>query len=203
MLNFAHCLFRLEDRESDALVAYESFVRTQSDKPFLKIQAIVLANMCVLLCILSRNDEAENIMQQIELEEQAAAEAFPDEPTFHLCIVNLVIGTLYCVRNNYAFGILRIIKAFEPFERRLGPTTWLYAKRCFVSLFEKLARHLLVLDEATHLEVLKFFDNAELYGKKVSTNLDTFKENAPKPPMDKVSYDARLLKYHWLQVFGS
>lgn len=24
---------------------------------------------------------------------------------YHLCIVNLVIGTLYCAKNNYEFGI--------------------------------------------------------------------------------------------------
>ena len=37
----------------------------------------------------------------------------PDKPTFHLCIVNLVIGTLYCAKGNYEFGISRIMKSLE------------------------------------------------------------------------------------------
>ena len=28
----------------------------------------------------------------------------PDKPSFHLCIVNLVIGTLYCAKGNFEFG---------------------------------------------------------------------------------------------------
>lgn len=30
---------------------------------------------------------------------------------YHLCIVNLVIGTLYCSKLNYKFGISRIMKS--------------------------------------------------------------------------------------------
>jgi len=30
---------------------------------------------------------------------------------FHLCIINLVIGTLYCSKGNYEFGVSRVIKS--------------------------------------------------------------------------------------------
>jgi tetratricopeptide repeat protein 30 len=46
-----------------------------------------------------------------------------------LCIINLVIGTLYCSKGNYEFGISRVIKAMEPYHTKLGTDTWFYAKR--------------------------------------------------------------------------
>jgi tetratricopeptide repeat protein 30 len=35
-------------------------------------------------------------MRQVEREEERAAAAVPDKQCFHLCIINMVIGTLYC-----------------------------------------------------------------------------------------------------------
>lgn len=35
---------------------------------------------------------------QIEKEEEKVAQQYPDKQCFHLCIVNLVIGTLYCAK---------------------------------------------------------------------------------------------------------
>lgn len=48
----------------------------------------------------------------------------PDKHSFHLCIVNLVIGTLYCAKGNFEFGISRIIKSLEPYDKKLGTDTW-------------------------------------------------------------------------------
>lgn len=53
---------------------------------------------------------------------------------YHLCIVNLVIGTLYCSKTNYDFGVGRIIKSLEPLQKKLNTDTWFYAKRCFLAL---------------------------------------------------------------------
>ena len=38
--------------------------------------------------------------------------------------MNLVIGTLYCGKGNFEFGISRIIKSLEPYEKKLGTDTW-------------------------------------------------------------------------------
>lgn len=38
---------------------------------------------------------------------------------YHLCIVNLVIGTLYCSKNNYDFGVGRIVKSLEPIQKKV------------------------------------------------------------------------------------
>ena len=45
--------------------------------------------------------QAEEIMRKIEKEEEILSYDDPDRKTFHLCIVNLVIGTLYCAKGNY------------------------------------------------------------------------------------------------------
>lgn len=34
------------------------------------------------------------------------------------------------------FGISRVIKSLEPYDKRLGWETWAYTKRCFLALIE-------------------------------------------------------------------
>ena len=75
----------------------------------LKVPAIVLANLCVAYIMTSQNEEAEELMRRVEKEEER--EADPDKQMFHLCIINLVIGTLYCAKGNFEFGIGRVMKA--------------------------------------------------------------------------------------------
>jgi tetratricopeptide repeat protein 30 len=43
-------------------------------------------------------------MQHVEREEEAAAAADSDSLQLHLCIINLVIGTLYC--SKVQWGVL-------------------------------------------------------------------------------------------------
>jgi len=81
----------------------------------LNITAIVLANLCVSYIMTSQNAEAEEMMKYVEKEEDRIAIEDPKRQLFHLCIVNLVIGTLYCTKGNYNFGISRIVKSLEPF----------------------------------------------------------------------------------------
>lgn len=76
----------------------------------LDVTAIVLANLCVSYIMTSQNEEAEELMRKIEKEEERQNFTDPDKQCFHLCIVNLVIGTLYCAKGNFEFGISRIIK---------------------------------------------------------------------------------------------
>lgn len=81
--------------------------------------AIVLANLCVSYIMTSQNEEAEDLMRRIEKEEERVAFEDPNRRTYHLCIVNLVIGTLYCSKGNYEFGISRIMKSLEPFNKKV------------------------------------------------------------------------------------
>ncbi len=79
------------------------------------ITAIVLANLCVSYIMTSQNADAEELMKCVEKEEDQIAMEEPTKQVFHLCIVNLVIGTLYCAKGNFNFGISRIVKSLEPF----------------------------------------------------------------------------------------
>lgn len=84
--------------------------------------------------------QAEELMRKLEKEEEELAYEDPDGKVFHLCIVNLVIGTLYCAKGNFQFGISRVIKSLEPYDKRLGWETWSYTKRCFLALIEGMVR---------------------------------------------------------------
>jgi tetratricopeptide repeat protein 30 len=75
--------------------------------------------------------------------------------------VNLVIGTLYCSKNNYEFGISRIVKSLEPYNKKLNTDTWYYAKKCFLSLIETLAKHMIILKDTSLSEILDFLDAAD------------------------------------------
>lgn len=88
-------------------------------------------------------------------------------PYYHMCIVNLVIGTLYCAKGNFEFGITRVIKSLEPYDRKLSTDTWYYAKRCLLALVETLAKRMLLLRDALMHEILDFLDAAELHGARI------------------------------------
>ncbi|KAI8836789.1 hypothetical protein BJ741DRAFT_605193 [Chytriomyces cf. hyalinus JEL632] len=170
-LNVAHVLFMQESKYKEAVSFYEPIVKKHYEN-ILDITAIVLANLCVAYIMTSQNEDAEELMRKIEKEEERVAYEDPSKRTYHLCIVNLVIGTLYCAKGNYEFGISRIIKSLEPFNKKLGTDTWYYAKRCFASLFETLAKHMIVLKDSVFAEILAFFDACELHGRTIPIVID-------------------------------
>ena len=160
----------------------------------------------------SQNEDAEDLMRRIEKEEELVVLQDPSKRTFHLCIVNLVIGTLYCSKGNFEFGISRIIKAMEPFNKKLGTDTWYYAKRCFASLYETLAKHTLVLKDSIFQEILDFFDACEMYGRSIPVVVDPLSPNAQYSPTAQsqmyyesattVATESRLLKSLFLTLYS-
>lgn len=195
-LNVAHVFFMQDQKFRDAIRYYEPIVRKQMDD-LLSITAIVLANLCVSYIMTSQNAEAEELMKCLEKEEERIALEEPNRQVFHLCIVNLVIGTLYCAKGNYTFGVARIIKSLEPYNKKLGTDTWYYAKRCFMSLLETLAKHMLVLPDNAFNEILNFLDAVEIHGKGIKTVIDILEENDEKRT---VAYEAKLLKRMFLRL---
>jgi tetratricopeptide repeat protein 30 len=127
----------------------------------LNVSPIVLANLCVTYIMTSLNEEAEELMRKIEREEDHASMENPEKKLFHLCIVNLVIGTLYCAKGNYEFGISRVMKSLEPYQKKLGTDTWFYTKRCFLALFENMAKHLILLKDSFIGEIIQFLTHCE------------------------------------------
>ena len=109
-LNVAHTFFMQENKFKDAIRYYEPIVKRHADD-LLTVTAIVLANLCVAYIMTSQNVEAEELMKLIEKEEEKIIYAEPTKQVYHLCIVNLVIGTLYCSKGNFEFGISRVMKS--------------------------------------------------------------------------------------------
>lgn len=200
-LNVAHVLFMQENKYKEAASFYEPIVKKQYDS-ILNVSAVVLANLCVSYIMTSQNEEAEDIMRKIEKEEEHQIFEDPEKKFFHLCIVNLVIGTLYCAKGNYEFGISRVLKSLEPFNKRLGTDTWFYAKRCFLSFLENLAKHLIVVKDNTIKDCLTFLEGCETHGRRVSTVIESpFQEDdANAKAKHTVTYEARLLRYMFYKM---
>lgn len=85
--------------------------------------------------------------------------------------MNLVIGTLYCSKGNFDFGIRLIIKSLEPVKDKLGTDTWYYTKRCLLALVEKIVKRSYVLDEGLYAHIIIFLDEANQVGKNITTVL--------------------------------
>lgn len=199
-LNVAHVLFMQEGKYREAIGFYEPIVRRSYDA-ILGISAIVLANLCVAYIMTSQNDKAEELMKKIEREEENLAYEDPDRKMFHLCIVNLVIGTLYCAKGNFQFGISRVMKSLEPYSRKLGLDTWFYAKRCFLALIEGMAKQMILLNDATCDDIVDFLDACEHHGRTLQT---VEQEPLSAEPFDAgrctVAYEARYVKNLFLSV---
>merc|ERR1711998_596949 len=141
---------------------------------------------------------------KIEKEEERLSYTDPEKQCFHLCIVNLVIGTLYCAKGNFEFGISRIIKSLEPYEKKIGTDTWYYAKRCFLALAENLSKHMLMLKDASIHEIVNFLDAADQNGAKIMTVIAPAVDPDGTHQVDEkthnVSYEARQLKKIFLKL---
>jgi len=147
--------------------------------------------------MVEKNDQAEDIIRNLEEAEVRAFEENPDKQQYHLCTVNLVIGTLYCSKGNYEFGIGRIIKSFDPYQKKLGPDTWYYAKRCFLSLIEKMTKNkVLNIPDRTIIEVLDFLENCEQYGKEINTNLQPI----PGDNVKTICEESRIIKRMFIKL---
>ena len=199
-LNVAHTYFmrslRSDDTFGEAIEYYEPIVRAKVESgDVLSVTAIVLANLCVAYIMTSRNEDAESLMRRVEKEESAQACRDPARPRFHLTIINLVIGTLYCAKGNYEFGISRVIKSLEPYEEKLEADTWFYAKRCFLSLLEGTAKRLVAAKDETVRESFAFLAAAERHGRAIAATEETEGERART-----VASEARALRHMLIKL---
>ncbi|XP_018649626.1 hypothetical protein Smp_166420 [Schistosoma mansoni] len=229
-LNVAHVLYMQENKYKEACQFYEPIIKKQYHHKLLNISAIILANLCVTYIMTSQNEYAEELMRKIEKEEEEQEEQeelhrgtdgdvdgvvddhhhdddvilsrhHSKKKLFHLCIINLVIGTLYCTKGNYDFGISRIIKSLEPYHKKLGPDTWYYAKRCFLSLIENMAKHMILIRDAVLMDCIQFLEQCELYGRNIKAVIDQPIESQKiHPGQNTITYEARLLKSLLLEL---
>jgi tetratricopeptide repeat protein 30 len=129
----------------------------------------------------------------------SASPAHP--PTFHLCIVNLVIGTLYCAKGNLEFGVTRVLRALEPPARKLGPDTWFYVKRVLLQLASQLAKNLVEVKDEVLADVLRALDAAELHGGALPAAVQppAVNDDDAEPPRT-IAAEARVLKVLFLKL---
>ena len=139
-------------------------------------------------------------MKRLETEEERVMAQDPSKQPLHLCIVNLVIGTLYCSKGNFEFGISRIIKSLEPYNRKLMSDTWFYAKRCFLALAMTLAKHMVLLKDATYDEIIAFFDQADMHGGRIPAHMHPDPSKQDTSAKNTVRWEARQLKKLFLQL---
>ncbi len=123
----------------------------------------------------------------------------------YLCFF-AVIGTLYCAKGNFEFGISRIIKSLDPYDKKLHTDTWYYAKRCFLALAENMSKHMLILKDTSMDEILEFLDKAEAAGQKVPSvigpQVDVGDGGADSAPQT-VAFEARQLKNLFLKLYDN
>eukprot|EP00045_Choanoeca_perplexa_P009833 m.96265 g.96265 ORF g.96265 m.96265 type:complete len:647 (+) comp15044_c2_seq1:2053-3993(+) len=200
-LNVAHVLFMQGSKYKETVGFYGPIVQKHWDD-LLDIGAVVLANLCVSYIMDGQNELAEELMRKLEKQEEDLAIDDPERKVFHLCIVNLVIGTLYCAKGNFQFGISRVIKSLEPYHKRLGWETWTYAKRCFLALIQGMAKQMIQLQDAISLDVLDFLDACEEHGKSIPTvdQIPMFSNEPFDLGKHTVAYEARYLKDLFLKV---
>ncbi|CAH8508519.1 unnamed protein product [Schistosoma mattheei] len=218
-LNVAHVLFMQENKYKEACNFYEPIIKRQYTN-LLNINAIIIANLCVTYIMTSQNEYAEELMRKIEKEEEELEQQqqhqevvlegveidplnhhYSNKKCYHLCIINLVIGTLYCTKGNYDFGISRIMKSLEPYQKKLGPDTWYYAKRCFLSLIENMSKHMILLRDAVLMECIQFLEHCELYGRNIKVIIEQpIEPQKIHPGQNTITYEARLLKSLLLEL---
>lgn len=198
-LNVAHVFFMQETKFREAIRYYQPVVEASEDN-ILSCSAIVLANLCVAYIMTAQNEKAEEIMRRIEREEEKMTYADPEKQPLHLCIVNLVIGTLYCSKGNFEFGISRIIKSLEPYHRKIMTDTWFYAKRCFLALGMHLAKHMVVLKDSSYEEIFSFLDQADNYGEKICAFVHPDPSKQDSSVRNSVRWEARQLKKLYLSL---
>ncbi|KAH7820887.1 putative flagellar associated protein [Monocercomonoides exilis] len=165
-LNLAHTLF-VQEQYKVALTMYDKIVERQQETSILDVTPIVLANLCVCYVMGEQNGEGEEIIMRVDKEEENALIRDPEKPVLHQCIIDLVIGTLYCSRRTFEFGIARTIKSFHPVEKKLNPGTWFYAKRNFAYMCECFAKHQIALKEETQQQIIRFLDQVDRHGREM------------------------------------
>jgi tetratricopeptide repeat protein 30 len=117
--------------------------------------------------LVGRNEAAEGLIRTVEKKEQLQTALGKGRDQAHSCIINLCIGSLYCQKKNYAFGIERICKSVEPVEKNICPDTWFYVKRSFLAFALLLANQSIPIKDDFLRDILCFFAVVEANGKHI------------------------------------
>jgi tetratricopeptide repeat protein 30 len=165
LINMGHVLFSQQKFEA-SIEHYEQLMQ-RHEADLLKLPAVTLANLCVAYVLVGRNEAAEGLIRTVEKKEQLQTALGKGKDQAHSCIINLCIGSLYCQKKNYAFGIERICKSVEPVEKNICPDTWFYVKRSFLAFALLLANQSIPIKDDFLRDILCFFAEVEANGKHI------------------------------------
>ncbi len=70
-----------------------------------------------------------------------------------------------------------------------------YAKRCFLSLIENLAKHMIILKDSSFTEIMAFLHEAEKHGKDIRVSFADGKHQSRT-----IASEARMLKKMFLKL---
>lgn len=204
-INMAHSLFVQQGQKfKESIALYETVVSKCEAESILNVSPIVLANLCVAYIMNKQNEDAERLIKCTEKEEsynRIKNNVDPSNIRHHGCIINLVIGTLYCERENFEFGINRICKSLDPLEIKLGPDTWYYAKRCLMALASKVAKHMIIPQRDLFQEIFEFLDDVMKYGKDITSQIvDHHSAERSEESSTTISLEALKLKRAFIKL---
>ncbi|CAI2360637.1 unnamed protein product [Moneuplotes crassus] len=198
-VNLAHSVYMQSKNYPEAIKYYEEIIEKHKDN-LLKCETIVIANLCVCYILSKVNSKAESLINQVQEHEKIATINDPSQKVFHSCIIHLVIGTLYCSKDMFEFGINLIIKSLNPIKDKLGTDTWYYTKRCFLSLIEKQCKKQCIIKPELYESIFEFLDKAYNNGKNITTIIYVKKSERHK---STVAYEAKFLKKIFLKLQNS
>ena len=199
-LNLAHTYFMEPGKMADAIGFYEPLVLGEQN--LLDVEAIIVADLCVAYVVMEQNDLADNLINRVTEEETAKLKEDENAKLYHLAIIHLVIGTLYCAHRNFEFGIDYIFKAFNPMHQKLNADTWFYAKKCLFELLRSMALRQYMLSDKTFEKICQFLDEVDKNGKKIESIIDLTIQAEEAREHQTVSFEARVIKAMLLRMYS-
>lgn len=178
--NIAHFNYIQDVRFEACCELYESLLPETESTNLTHVDPLLLANLCVSYVLTGRNADAEDLIKDIESDELQVLElARPEEfeilpksghrnQTMHMSMINLVIGTLYCIKHNFEFGMSRVMKATQPMDRNLNQWTWFHVKRCILYLLENQCKQVALVSDELMDQIVSFLKQCEERGATLS-----------------------------------
>ena len=191
-LNLAHTYFMQPAKMAEAIQGYEPLVLGEQN--LLDIEAILVSNLCVAYVITDQNQLADTRISRLNEEEATKSEENADAKLYHLSIIHLVIGTLYCTHKNFEFGIDYVFKAFDPMHSKLNADTWFYAKKCLLEVLRSMSMRQYIMPDATFDKICQFLDDVDKNGKKIESIIDMTLMAEEARENQTISFEARTIK---------
>jgi tetratricopeptide repeat protein 30 len=171
------------------------------EQNLLDIEVIIIANLCVAYVIIDQNGLADTLINRLMEEEGQKAKEDPKAKLYHLSIIHVVIGTLYCSHNNFDFGIDYMFKAFHPMHAKLNADTWFYAKKCLFELVRAIAWRQFILGDSPFDKICQFLDDVDKNGKKTESIIDMTLALEDAREHQTISFEARTVKAMLLRLY--